>query len=620
MRRPVRTFFVAVLCLACLACGWARAPQGKPIEFIEDDYPRALSEARARGVPLFVDAWAPWCHTCLSLRAYVFPDPSLRRFASRFVWLSVDTEREKNAAFVEKLGIHVLPTLFVIDAASETPALAWPGSLTAAELAKLLDDALRTSGGDGAEAALRRGQQATAAGRKDDALAAYRAALAAAPPAWPRRPEALDALVTQLDDSDGDRSASDKRECARMAASVAPSMPPGTARADVVRVGIQCATESGAGGDGGRDDAGTLEALTSLGETMAGDPHEAILADDRSDLFDFVAGGWTSLGRPDDAHRVAQHWAAFLEGEAARATSPAARAVFDAHRVAAYLALGEPARALPMLEESARDFPNDYNPPARMGRALLALGRPDEAIASLDRALGLAYGPRKLTLWSLEADAYVARGDRAGGAANARDRARLRGQRSVDGRLPEAPSGDGQAPRGALGLKRATGPVARRAVSVTGRAPVDRHGQLHVVGRIGRHDDGAVGRLSSRCIFGRVGDDDARVSPAAVGGRGRVVRGASRHAEEGGGREEGRARGPGGARERRSGRHVDGGPAERAGRVGRLHVASARGARNERSGHGALLSSPAGSSSCTVRRTRSSSSSGQDSSTISKRP
>jgi len=69
---------------------------------------------------------------------------------------------------------------------------------------------------------------------------------------------------------------------------------------------------------------------------------------------------------------------------------------------------------LPMLEESARDFPSDYNPPARMGRALLALGRPDDAIASLDRAIGLAYGPRKLTLWSLEADAYIARGDRSG--------------------------------------------------------------------------------------------------------------------------------------------------------------------------------------------------------------
>lgn len=31
-----------------------------PLPFIEDDYPRALAEARARKLPLFVDVWAPW--------------------------------------------------------------------------------------------------------------------------------------------------------------------------------------------------------------------------------------------------------------------------------------------------------------------------------------------------------------------------------------------------------------------------------------------------------------------------------------------------------------------------------------------------------------------------------
>jgi hypothetical protein len=30
------------------------------VPFIEDDYPRALSEARAKNVPIFVENWAPW--------------------------------------------------------------------------------------------------------------------------------------------------------------------------------------------------------------------------------------------------------------------------------------------------------------------------------------------------------------------------------------------------------------------------------------------------------------------------------------------------------------------------------------------------------------------------------
>ena len=33
----------------------------KPVvPFIENDYTRALAEARSRKVPLFVEAWAPW--------------------------------------------------------------------------------------------------------------------------------------------------------------------------------------------------------------------------------------------------------------------------------------------------------------------------------------------------------------------------------------------------------------------------------------------------------------------------------------------------------------------------------------------------------------------------------
>ena len=48
----------------------AAAPASRPappraalpmvVPFIQDDYARALADARARGVPLFIEAWAPW--------------------------------------------------------------------------------------------------------------------------------------------------------------------------------------------------------------------------------------------------------------------------------------------------------------------------------------------------------------------------------------------------------------------------------------------------------------------------------------------------------------------------------------------------------------------------------
>jgi hypothetical protein len=58
--------------LAVSSAGPARAAAGsKPariatagtrvaLPFIQDDYTRALAEARARKLPLFVEAWAPW--------------------------------------------------------------------------------------------------------------------------------------------------------------------------------------------------------------------------------------------------------------------------------------------------------------------------------------------------------------------------------------------------------------------------------------------------------------------------------------------------------------------------------------------------------------------------------
>jgi len=51
----------AALAVAALALGAGPAPaRAAGPGWISDDYPRALAEARARQVPIFVDAWAPW--------------------------------------------------------------------------------------------------------------------------------------------------------------------------------------------------------------------------------------------------------------------------------------------------------------------------------------------------------------------------------------------------------------------------------------------------------------------------------------------------------------------------------------------------------------------------------
>src|ERR1051325_11972500 len=86
------------------------------------------------------------------MRAFVFTDKALARYAGQFVWLSVDTENSTNAAFLKKYPINVWPTMLVIDPKSEKVALRYSGGATVPQLEKLLNDGKRAAGGAGATA------------------------------------------------------------------------------------------------------------------------------------------------------------------------------------------------------------------------------------------------------------------------------------------------------------------------------------------------------------------------------------------------------------------------------------------------------------------------------------
>ena len=57
-----RTLLAAALTLLPLPAAASTTPAAAPmvIPFIDDDYTKAVAEARARKVPLFIEAWAPW--------------------------------------------------------------------------------------------------------------------------------------------------------------------------------------------------------------------------------------------------------------------------------------------------------------------------------------------------------------------------------------------------------------------------------------------------------------------------------------------------------------------------------------------------------------------------------
>jgi hypothetical protein len=365
------------------------------------------------------------------MRAYVLPDPRLAKLAGRFVWLDVDTEKPRNAAFVEKFPIDAWPTLLVVDAATERVVLRWAGTATAAQIEALARDAERAldrEQASRADEALARADLLLGERRHGDAAAAYREALGAGGPRWAGRERAAEALVQALS------FAGDPVACAAAAGEVLPLLAPDAA-ARAAASGLACAREL-------EDAAARTAALDAL-EPRARRALAAkgVLADDRSWLFDELAATREERGDLAGARALGRRWLAFLEGEAARARTPLERSSFDGQRLAAAMRAGEPARALPALLASERALPGEFVPPTNLGVLYLELGRPADALAAARRALSRAEGPRRIRVLVLEAQAHEGLGDAAAA------RAALERALAEAAALPEASRPRGQVAR-----------------------------------------------------------------------------------------------------------------------------------------------------------------------------
>src|ERR1043165_3190400 len=117
------------------------------------------------------------------MRAFVFTDRALERYAGRFVWLSVDTENSKNADFLKKYPINVWPTLLVVDPVKERVSLRYAGGATVGQLSKLLDQA-ESKTKSPADEALGRADRLANAGKNAAAAKGSEHALDTAPRGW----------------------------------------------------------------------------------------------------------------------------------------------------------------------------------------------------------------------------------------------------------------------------------------------------------------------------------------------------------------------------------------------------------------------------------------------------
>ena len=341
------------------------------------------------------------------MRAFVLTDPALASHAGRFVWLDLNTDETANEPVLQKHEADALPTFMVVDPKDERVVLRWVGSLTVPQLEAFLEEARATLRGVGKaaspeDAALVRADALYGARQYAEAAAAYREALAKAPTGWPRYSRAVEALLYSYQSTDAYAQAVALAREAR-------SRLAGTPSALTASLGgLDSALELP------KDDAGRAAGIAEMEAALraaVADATVVVAADDRSGAFGSLLQARRQAGDEAGVKRVAAEWAAFLEGEALKARSPEERAVFDSHRLSAYLALGDPGRAIAMLRASEKELPRDYNPPNRLARAYASLKEWDEALAASSRAESLAQGRAKLRVLSLRASLLEEKGD-----------------------------------------------------------------------------------------------------------------------------------------------------------------------------------------------------------------
>jgi thiol-disulfide isomerase/thioredoxin len=360
----------------------------------QDDFAAAQKRAIAEKKAIVVDLWAPWCHACLSMQHYVFPDPRVQALDQVAVFLAVDTEKEANKALVDRFRPTAWPTFLVLDSKGERVLGRLPGSATPAEFATFVTQAAQAK----KPGALQKADEALTRGSRPEAEKLYQAALgdkALSPSEIGRAAMSLSLIYMQ--NGRADLCALEAERFAKAAA--------GTYFAPGLR-----ATAAGCLLEKHAPDKKKLTALrAALMLDLSGTPLEV---DDKSDLYATIAEVADALDDKTGATAARQARIALLEDAARAAPDPESARTFDAHRTEAYLDLDRADDAIAMLSASEKLAPDDYNPPARLAQAYLRKGDLTNARAAIARAKSKVYGPRTAVVLLLEGDIEKKAGDK----------------------------------------------------------------------------------------------------------------------------------------------------------------------------------------------------------------
>lgn len=383
-----------------------------PLSWIDDDVPAGMALAKKTGKLVFIDTWAEWCHTCISMKHFVLDSPALRSLGEQVVFVAVDTEKEKNAAFVDQHAVDVWPTFFMLDPDSGDVLGYWPGSGSVKEMDDFMREAIAARDARRSDkldpksplAALLAGKKAQAASAYDQAAKHYQAAAERAPSDWSRRSEALSGWVSAL------FNAGRADQCLDAGVKNLSNVRGAAKPTDFARTVLDCAEHA----KSATKVKQARVAVRDLLKQIVASPHSEATPDDRADSLSVYADVLLELGDKTTASQALTDRLALLLKAAKDAPSPAAAQTYDAALANAFLAMGRASEAIKLLQEREKQLPNSYEPPGRLAGVLLALKKYPEASAAIERALAHADGPRRLRFLEIKADILAARGDHAG--------------------------------------------------------------------------------------------------------------------------------------------------------------------------------------------------------------
>jgi tetratricopeptide (TPR) repeat protein len=383
------------------------APTG--IRWYRDDPAAALAQAEREHKLVVVDLWAAWCHTCLSMQEFVLTDAKLPQAVTRFVFLSIDTERAENSEFLSHFPTSGWPTFYVLSPKGPRVRGRWLGAASPSQFARFLADAEHAEelaqNGEATRkepwTSLAEGDTLASEARYAEAAKRYADALARAPADWHRAPDVRVALSSALSRS-GNISA-----CVNMAFEPAfESLTPAISAADHASYTLGCAERLPASDPRRRRALERVEKrLVALCEQGA----DELTPDDRGDACGNLISVREALGSAAGAREAAEIRLRVLEA-ASRGMPDDVAVMYDPARVDTLLTLGRGDEALRLAEAREATLPDNYTPPYSIARVALKLGRWPLGLAAIERALRLAHGPRRANVYGVQADLLLGAG------------------------------------------------------------------------------------------------------------------------------------------------------------------------------------------------------------------